>query len=132
MFPCGHANPVSSRFCAECGGPAEVAAPQNGTVLAAADEEALQRISDEGTREQMREMLASDPRYAAALAAAPPGPPQSAPKPSLPSNSKMRGMKGAELTALAEDAGISTEGTRTDLLARLVAANNASKAPGGV
>ena len=101
-FPCGHANPVASRFCSECGGPATVEEPSNGG--------------------------GGD----APPVAVEPGPVTAATVGALPSNNKMRGMKREDLAALATDAGISTEGTRADLLDRLIAANNAGNANGGV
>lgn len=107
MFPCGHANPVSKKFCGECGGPAQlpdVAVPP------------------------------SDPEFVTSPPPPPTAPeqPQSPAPPPLPSNTKMRSMKREDLVQLAAGAGIPTGGTRQEVLDRLIAANNGSKAPGGV
>jgi hypothetical protein len=101
--PDGHANPLDQKFCGECG----------------------QLVG--GTPRPL------PPSFDLDLGAAPadPEPPPVAPEPppavSLPSNTKMRGMKREELEALAAGAGLSGGGSRQDVLNRLLEYSNEHK-----
>jgi hypothetical protein len=103
--PDGHPNVPDQKFCGECGKPVRGTPPLPPPAPADA--------------------LPPDTLTPSVV-------PQSAPTAPLPSNTRMRGMKREDLAALATDAGIDAGGTRTDLLDRLIAANNAAKGAGGV
>jgi hypothetical protein len=103
--PNGHANPLDQKFCGECGQPVndpffigEVTPGPAASVSAGVAEAAAGTTQDRG----------SFARYA------------------LPSNTQMRRMKGGELAALAKNAGLDAEGTRQEVLDRLLAANKAA------
>jgi hypothetical protein len=101
--PNGHANPVDQKFCGECG---LLVAPSNDAV-------------------------ASPPLAPVGLVALPldepPVVPAEPPAVSLPSNTKMRGMKREELEVLAASAGLSGAGSRQDVLNRLLEYSNEHK-----
>jgi hypothetical protein len=103
--PNGHANPVDQKFCGECG-------EQVGVSWKAVPP------PDSAPQPVARAETALTP---------PPAAPDSPPAVSLPSNTKMRGMKREELEALAVSAGLSGAGSRQDVLNRLLEYSNEHK-----
>jgi hypothetical protein len=100
--PNGHANPLDQKFCGACGIPLHdipvLPDPVPGGVGLVA--------------------LPLDE---------PPAAPENPPAVSLPSNTKMRGMKREELEVLAASAGLSGAGSRQDVLNRLLEYSNEHK-----
>lgn len=120
----GHESPAGARFCVECGLPVGVleSAPR---VPEAVAEAALAETAP-GPAAAPPKVLPpprNEPPPSVPDLAAPPAPP-AAKRASLPSNTKMRGMKRDELLNLAEAAGVDPGGTREQVLNRLIAYNN--------
>ena len=123
--PAGHLNPLDQRFCGQCG--QKVGSP----ALPAAAAPAAPQATDSG---EQTAAPVNVPEHLETPTSAPepppvaPSAPQKAAPFSLPSNTKMRGMKREELGVLAGQAGVDAGGTRAELLERLIAANNGAKA----
>lgn len=131
LCPAGHVNRAGAKFCTECGSPVPVAGGPSRCPDGHENEAAAKFCVDCGKPTRTSQPAADTSRETAQPA--PVGSPQNAPPPrnppkmTLPSNTKMRGMKLPELAALAALAGVDGTGTRADVLARLVEAGNAAK-----
>ena len=133
--PEGHPNAVDAKFCSACGrliGEAlpPVAAPTGGGAGGGGNVQVTVRHAESATVSPPEPPPAPKPP---AEPERPPAPAQKPPAPVavLPSNTKMRTLKAGELKIHAGNAGLDTEGTREQLLNRLIEHNNATKAANG-